>query len=64
MGRLERLRSVLGAVMLAVGAIFETKVRPDDHWSVTPKVEAIVEAGTDASGDPPQRRRRTLPATV
>jgi hypothetical protein len=64
MGRLERLRSLLGAAMLAVGAVFETKVRPDDHWSVTPKIETIVDAGSDASGDPPHRRRRTLPATA
>jgi hypothetical protein len=58
----ELARDLLGAVLLAFGAIFEPKARPDDHWSTSPRVEVVEETATEAAGGPP--RRRHLPATA
>jgi hypothetical protein len=38
--------------MLGVGALLQPKVRPDDHWSATPKVVLDFEAGRGVGGDP------------
>ncbi len=43
----------LGAVLLGVGAIFQPKAKADDHWSISPKVVMVIEAQSEASGDPP-----------
>jgi len=53
----------LRAAMLGVGTIFQPKVRLDDHWSVSPKVE-IVHAVYERSGDPPRPGLDELPDTV
>jgi hypothetical protein len=45
-----RVRRLLGAVMLGVGAIFQPKVRPGDHWSKSPKLTADVEFHGEAAG--------------
>jgi hypothetical protein len=50
--------SLLGAVMMGVGTLFQPKVRPDDHWSKSPKVEVVSESSQAASG-PPRRPRRS-----
>lgn len=36
--------------MLGVGTLFQTKVRPDDHWSTSPKVQVIDETSGDTVG--------------
>jgi hypothetical protein len=54
-------RDVSGAVLLAFGAIFEPKARPDDHWSTSPRVEVVEEAAAEVAGGPPRGR---LPATA
>ena len=51
--------SLFGAVMLGVGTLFQPKVRPDDHWSQTPKVTVVIDADQDATSP---RRLRTARA--
>jgi len=41
---------MLGAVMLGVGAIFQPKARPGDHWSTSPKLSAGIEVDAEAVG--------------
>ena len=53
---LRALKLVLGAVVLGVATLFQPKVRPDDHWSTSPKVVVLAEASSQAAG---QRRRAT-----
>jgi hypothetical protein len=59
---IELAGDLLGAVLLAFGAIFEPKARPDDHWSTSPRVEVVEEASAEVAGALPRRRR--LPATA
>lgn len=59
---IELARDLLGAVLLAFGAIFEPKARPDDHWSTSPRVEVFEDTSGHVAGAPPRRRR--LPATA
>lgn len=62
------LSRLFGAVLLGVGAIFQPKARPDDHWSTSPKVQAEADDESEASGGPAQDRRPgsgpRLPRTV
>ena len=41
---------VLGAVVVGVAALFKPKVKPDDHWSTSPKVQVVVDAEAEAAG--------------
>ena len=52
---LRGVKLVLGAVVLGVATLFQPKVRPDDHWSTSPKVVILDEASAQANG----ARRRT-----
>jgi hypothetical protein len=49
--------SLLGAVMLGVGTLFQPKVRPEDHWSQSPKITFVTEAEQADAGAQPGRRR-------
>lgn len=51
------LRALAGAVLLGVGAIFQPKPRPDDHWSTRPKLELVAES-PDVSPGARQARGR------
>jgi hypothetical protein len=44
------VRRIVGAVMLGIGAIFQPKVRPGDHWSTSPKLTADIEVDSEALG--------------
>ena len=41
---------VLGAVVVGVATLFKPKVKPDDHWSTSPKVQVMVDAESEAAG--------------
>ena len=41
---------VLGALMVGVATLFKPKVKPDDHWSTTPKVQVETDAESEAAG--------------
>ena len=41
---------VLGAIVVGVATLFKPKVRPEDHWSTTPKVHVVTDAETEAAG--------------
>jgi hypothetical protein len=44
------VKLVLGAVVLGVATLFQPKVRPDDHWSTSPKIVVLDEASAHANG--------------
>ena len=44
-------KQLLGAVLLGVGAIFQPKTDPTEHWSSTPKVELVAPDEVDDAGD-------------
>jgi hypothetical protein len=44
---------VLGPALLGFGTIFQPKANATDHWSTSPRIEIIVVARADESGDPP-----------
>jgi hypothetical protein len=49
-GRAFHLAKVaLAPALLGVGAIFQTKVRPDDHWSTSPKIVTLHEVDAAAA---------------
>jgi hypothetical protein len=56
---LRLIGSLLGAVMLGIGTLFQPKTRPDDHWSKSPKVEVLAEG--EAVSPSRRRRRRGRP---
>ena len=41
---------VLGAVVVGVATLFKPKVKPDDHWSTSPKVQVLTESESEAAG--------------
>jgi hypothetical protein len=41
---------VLGAVVIGVATLFKPKVKPDDHWSTTPKVQVVTDRESEAAG--------------
>lgn len=43
---------VLGALLLGVATVMAPKVRPDDHWSDSPRVVIVVETEADANAEP------------
>lgn len=53
-----RLHAIARAVTLGVGAIFQPKTRPDDHWSATPEVHVVVEGEVAGSAADAGARRR------
>jgi len=42
--------AVLGAVVVGVATLFKPKVKPDDHWSTSPKVQVMTDAESEAAG--------------
>lgn len=42
--------AVLGAVVVGVATLFKPKVRPDDHWSTSPKVQVVTDAESETAG--------------
>jgi len=47
-------KTVLGAVLLGFGTIFQPKARFDDHWSTSPEIVLEVHASAEDSSDPIQ----------
>jgi hypothetical protein len=48
-----RLASALcGAIFLGAATVLLPKARADDHWSVSPKIEIVVEVESGADGEP------------
>jgi hypothetical protein len=47
-------KTVLGAVLLGFGTIFQPKARLDEHWSTSPKIVLEVHASAEDSSDPIQ----------
>ncbi len=43
---------VLGTAMLGIGAIFQPKVKADDHWSTSPKIVLVNELRREGSSTP------------
>lgn len=39
-------------MLLGLGTIFQPKANIDDHWSKSPRVEIVVNAPADESGEP------------
>jgi hypothetical protein len=61
--RVPGAKDLLGAVLVAFGAIFQPKARPEDHWSTRPGIELVTEFEADEASGAAGRRRR-LPATA
>ncbi|MCP5027008.1 MAG: hypothetical protein GY929_12060 [Actinomycetia bacterium] len=64
---LRQVMRLVGAVMLGVGILFQPKVRPDDHWSVSPRIQAMADEEAEAAGGPLAsggHRRRTVPGAA
>ncbi len=47
-------KTVLRAVLLGFGTVFQPKARLDDHWSTSPKIVLEVHASAESSSDPRQ----------
>jgi hypothetical protein len=47
-------KTVLRAVLLGFGTVFQPKARLDDHWSTSPKIVLEVHASAEDSSDPRQ----------
>ena len=45
-------KTVLGAVLLGFGTVFQPKARFDDHWSTSPEIVLEVHASAEDSSDP------------
>jgi hypothetical protein len=56
---LRLIGSLLGAVMLGIGTLFQPKTRPEDHWSKSPKVEVLGESEDVSSAGRRRRRGRS-----